>query len=111
MIEKNVYKALKSLPTKEIIKGFHGRMIHTDSMTMSFWEVEKGAALPEHFHIHEQTSYLLEGEFEFTVGGQVKKITAGDFIVIGSNTPHSGKALTPCTILDVFTPVREDYIF
>ena len=51
----------------------------------------------------------MEGEFELTVGGESRVIKAGDVVVIPGNTPHSGKAVTDCRILDVFHPVRDDY--
>lgn len=38
-----------------------------------------------------------------------KGIEKGDFIVIGSNIPHYAQALTACTLIDIFTPCREDY--
>ena len=37
--------------------------------TLAFWEVKKGSEIPEHFHIHEQTTQVTEGEFEMTVDG------------------------------------------
>ena len=71
--------------------------------------VDKGAVLPEHFHIHEQVSRVLEGTFEMTIDGEKKTCKAGDIALIDSKVPHSGTALTDCVIFDVFTPVREDY--
>ena len=92
-----------------ISRGFHARMIHTDNMTLAYVDVDEGAELPEHAHVHEQVLNLLEGRFELTVGGQSHLLEAGDVFAIPSNAPHSGKAHTRCRILDVFNPVREDF--
>lgn len=92
-----------------ISKGFTARMFHTEGMTIAYVDVEAGAELPEHAHFHEQVSNMLEGEFEFMLGGKKMLLRPGDCLVIPSNVPHSGRALTHCRILDVFTPVREDF--
>ncbi|MBK7938160.1 MAG: cupin domain-containing protein [Lewinellaceae bacterium] len=92
-----------------ISRGFHARMIHTDNMTLAYVDVDEGADLPEHAHVHEQVLNLLEGRFELIVGGQAHLLEAGDVFAIPSNVPHSGKAHTRCRILDVFNPVREDF--
>jgi len=84
-------------------------MIHTDQLTVMHVTVEAGHALPEHQHPHEQITNVIAGEFEMTVGGVTKTCRAGDSVVIAGNTPHSGKALTDCKIIDVFNPPREDY--
>ena len=93
----------------QILPGFSARFIHTQSQTLSLVEVEKGASLPSHSHYHEQISQVLEGEFELTINGTSKICRSGDIAIIRSNVKHSGKALTSCKILDIFTPVREDY--
>ena len=93
----------------EISLGFHGRFIHTASMTVAFVEVEAGAILPEHAHVHEQVTNLLEGEFEFVLNGESILLQPGHSVVIPSNVPHYGRAITKCRILDVFSPVREDF--
>jgi len=94
----------------EITRGFTARMIHTDNMTIAYVDVEAGAELPEHAHVHEQVTNLLEGEFEFVLGGESIHLKPGQVVVIPSNVPHSGRALTACRILDVFQPVREDFL-
>ncbi len=101
--------SLTDIPAFEITRGFTAQMFHTEGMTIAHVDVEAGAELPEHAHFHEQVSNILEGEFEFVLGGEKMLLRPGDSLVIPSNVPHSGRALTHCRILDVFTPVREDF--
>jgi quercetin dioxygenase-like cupin family protein len=100
---------LSDIPSFEITRGFTAQMFHTETMTLAYVDVEAGAELPEHSHLHEQVSNMLEGEFEFILGGERMLLRAGDCLVIPSNVPHSGRAFTHCRILDVFQPVREDF--
>jgi quercetin dioxygenase-like cupin family protein len=100
---------LSSISPFEISKGFNARLIHTDAMTLAYVDVDDGADLPEHSHVHEQVLNLLEGRFELTVNSASHVLEAGDVFAIPSNAPHSGRALTKCRILDVFNPVREDF--
>ncbi len=100
---------LSDLPVKEYIPGYHGRMIHTDRMTMAYWEVEQDAVVPEHEHDNEQIMQVLEGRFELTLDGISQVYEPGDLVVIPSMVRHGGRAITSCRILDVFSPVREAY--
>jgi quercetin dioxygenase-like cupin family protein len=100
---------IDKLPEKEVVKGFHGRFIHSEHMTMAFWEVEAGAALPEHAHPQEQITTVLEGEFELSIEGEKHVLNASMTAVIPANIRHHGTALTACRLLDAFYPVREDY--
>ena len=100
---------LTQIQSKEIMPGYHGKMIHTENMSIAFWEVEKDAEVPEHAHMNEQVMHVLEGSFEFCVEGETKVYHPGDLVVIAPHRKHSGKALTPCKLMDVFSPVREEY--
>ena len=100
---------INQIEPKEIIKGYKARFIHTEMMTMAFWEVEAGAVIPIHHHMHEQTSQVLEGKFELTVDGIRKIYAPGVVAIIPSDIPHGGVAITDCKLLDIFSPVREDY--
>ncbi|MEO9660170.1 cupin domain-containing protein [Maribacter dokdonensis] len=100
---------LADIKPVEIMPGFHGKLIHTDQISMAFWEVEKGAIVPEHAHMNEQIMHVIEGEFQFTLDGDTKIYHPGDIVIIASHKKHSGIALTPCRLLDVFSPVREEY--
>ena len=94
---------------RTVIPGFHGRFVHSATMTFVLWQIDDGATLPEHSHHHEQVVHLYEGEFELTVEGQTIRATPGTVFAIPGNAMHSGRAITACRIMDVFCPVREDY--
>ncbi|WP_224483369.1 cupin domain-containing protein [Robertkochia aurantiaca] len=100
---------LKDITPKEIIKGFHGRLIHTEHTTIAYWEVEEGSEIPVHSHHNEQIMQVTEGRFELTVDGDTRIYEAGTVVYLPPHVPHGGKALTPCKITDIFSPVREEY--
>jgi quercetin dioxygenase-like cupin family protein len=100
---------LSDAPAREVMPGFHGRFVHSERMTLAYWEIDAGAVLQRHAHPHEQVAHVLEGTFEMTVGGVTHRLEVGDVAVVPPDAPHSGSALTRCRIVDVFCPVREDY--
>jgi quercetin dioxygenase-like cupin family protein len=97
------------LETKYLIPGFKVRFVHGESMTLAYWDVDQGAELPEHAHVHEQICSVISGQFELVINGEAFVLKAGDVGVIPSQAVHSGKAMTNCKIIDAFHPVREDY--
>jgi len=100
---------LSDIPVKQIIPGFFGRMIHGDASTLAIWDIKKGSSLPQHHHVHEQITYIVEGELEMVIGGEKYLMKAGTVHVIPSNVPHSAVALTDCRVIDSFAPARDDY--
>lgn len=94
---------------RELFPGCRARLVHTEKMTISQVSLDAGAVVPEHNHEHEQVSNVIDGKFEFTIGGNTHILEPGQIAVIPPNVPHVGKALTDCYIVDVFCPVREDY--
>ena len=54
---------LSKVAIKEIIPGYFGRLIHTQNMSVIFWEATKGAIVPEHYHVNEQIIQVLDGKF------------------------------------------------
>ena len=104
-----VFQNLENIKTKEIVTGYRAKFIHSENITLAYWEVDSGAEMPEHSHPHEQIANVLEGRFELTVDGESRILDPGMVAVIPSQVPHGGKALTACRMLDAFHPVREDY--
>ena len=101
---------LNSIEEKELLPGFNVRFVHTENMTLAYWEIKAGSLLPEHSHHHEQVAQITEGELALTLDGEMRVLKAGELAVIPSNAIHSGKAITDCKLLDVFSPVREDFL-
>ena len=100
---------IKNIKPKELVPGITGYYAHGSSMTFGYVELKKGSQVPMHQHIHEQITYIIEGELDMVIGGEKCLLTAGMVHVIPSNTPHSAVARTECKVIDAFSPVREDY--
>jgi len=100
----------EKLEPRTIIPGFHGRFVHSGTMTFVLWKIDAGALLPEHTHPHEQVVHQFEGELEVTVEGVTTVLKAGMVAVVPPHAKHSGRALTDCRTMDVFHPRREDYM-
>ncbi len=81
-----------------------------DKMMLSLVEMEPHAVVEEHSHPHEQVGLMLEGEADFTIGGQQMRVVAGQMWRIPGGVVHKVVALEwPVKALDVFHPPREDY--
>lgn len=100
---------LRQIEPREQMPGYHGRFVHSATMTFVYWEADAGAAFPSHAHPHEQVVNMLEGQFEITIGGETRVLGPESVAIVPPNVLHSGRALTSCRILDVFNPIREDY--
>ena len=100
---------LDELDVREPIPGHRGKFLHSEHTTHVYWDIADGARLPEHSHPHEQIVNVLEGTYELTVGGTPHVLNAGEVLVIPGGVPHSGRSHSACRILDVFSPVREEY--
>lgn len=103
------YIDLTAITAKEIIPGFFAKFIHAERTTTAYWDIVADSVLPEHKHEHEQIMNVIEGEFEIEIEGESLKLYSDDVVVIPPNIPHSGKAITHCKIIDIFSPTREDY--
>ncbi|HMQ48706.1 MAG TPA: cupin domain-containing protein [Saprospiraceae bacterium] len=103
------FLAIQEQKEKILFPGFHARLVHGQQLSVAYVDIAQGSQLPEHHHVHEQITNILEGELEMTIGGETRICTPGTVVVIPSNVPHSARALTDCKAIDVFSPVREDY--
>ena len=71
---------------------------------------EKGATGAVHSHPHCQNSYILSGRVRFSADGKEVEVAHGDTLAFQSNVPHGTVCLEAGTVLDVFTPMREDFM-
>ena len=63
-----------------------------------------------HSHPHAQCSYVVSGRFVYTVNGQEHTLKPGDSVVVAPHEVHSARCLEEGVLLDVFTPMREDFL-
>ena len=100
---------IKNLKPKEVVPGITGYYAHGEKHTFGYVEIKKGSIVPEHHHVQEQITFIIEGELNMTIAGQFCPLRPGMYHVIPSHVPHGAIALTDCKVIDTFGPVREDY--
>jgi quercetin dioxygenase-like cupin family protein len=71
---------------------------------------EKGARGHPHQHFHTQATYCAEGVFSFTIGDRTEVVRAGSAVYMPPNVLHSTECLEAGLLIDVFSPVREDFL-
>lgn len=93
---------------------FPGVVIRTNaggSMMFSVVNFEPGSVVPDHAHPHEQMGMMISGRLEFEVGGVRRVLGPGDIWKIPGGVVHAVRAVDgPAVALDVFHPIREDYL-
>lgn len=72
--------------------------------------IARGGVVPEHRHESEQISYILEGALQFELEGRQLVVRKGEVLHIPSNVPHRAVALEDTLDLDVFSPIRMDWL-
>ncbi len=103
-IDLNQITPIKPVP------GCQMRTPFGEHLMLSYLEMEPGAEVPLHSHPHEQGGILLSGVLELTIGNETRRVEAGSLFIIPPHTLHRAFAYDgPAVILDVFSPVREDY--
>ena len=85
-------------------------LIYGEKTLMTEFLMEKGADLPVHSHPEEQTGYLVSGHMALTIDGAVYDIRPGDSWLIPGGVVHGAKVFESSVAVEVFAPVREDYL-
>ena len=81
-----------------------------DKVMMVNVRFEKGGIGALHHHHHSQVTHIAEGEFEVTIGDETKVLSKGDSFFIPSDVMHGVVCLEEGLLVDVFSPMREDFI-
>ncbi len=85
-------------------------LVHGERTLMAEFRLEKGAVLPPHSHPHEQTGYLVSGSLDLTIGTETHRVAPGGSWCVPGNVEHSAVAGEDSVAIEVFSPVREDYL-
>ena len=96
---------------KEVLPGIKLKtLVYGEKTLFTEFRMDAGAVLPKHAHIHEQTGYLTKGKIRLTIGKQVFEVEKGDSWCIPGNMDHSAEMLENSVAIEVFSPVRDEYL-
>lgn len=109
--QSDKYIITKDMDWEELGGGVSRKFLGFDNQIMMVQvKFEKGALGAPHHHFHAQATYCAEGKFEFEIDGEKQIVSAGDGVYIQPNLLHSAKCLEEGMLIDVFSPVREDFL-
>ena len=104
------YHNPKERETKELATGVRTRTFWGENLLMSVVEFDAGSEVPNHTHPHEQGGIMLEGELEMNIDGDSRLLKPGDVYIIPGNVEHWAKSgPSPARVMDIFSPVREEF--
>lgn len=102
----------ESCEPQNIADGVSVRPFYLHSTCLAFIDMEPQSVLPEHKHLHEQISYILEGEVQVSVGPQTRTVHKGELFAVKSNVPHSCRASgARVRMIVASSPVLREYVF
>lgn len=95
----------------EALPGIHRKTLaYGEKTLMCEFILDAAAVLPVHSHLQEQTGYLVYGQLELTIGEETFTLGAGDSWSILGGVEHHARALEASLAIEVFSPLREDYL-
>ena len=105
------YVEVAEVEPVEFVPGLEFRPVLGENTLTNFVRFEPHTEAPVHVHEEEQIVIVLEGEFEFSIDGDVRTMRPGDVAVVPPWVPHGARTLdTRCTEVDVFTPPRRSLL-
>lgn len=100
----------RTVPQKQLSSQMARRVIGGQNAMLALYTLRKGCQVPPHAHPHEQMSYVLRGRLRFVAGGEEFIVGAGEVLHLPPNVAHQAEALESTLDLDVFSPIREDFL-
>ena len=99
------------VPEVELAEGVTRRTLnHGDRTSIHEITIKKDGIVPLHTHPHEQIGYLVSGRLLFEMDGESKELRPGDSWIVPSEVEHGVTGLEDCVAVDIFSPVREEYL-
>lgn len=98
-------------PTYPAGNGITRQLVgYDDNIMMVKVMFEKGSVGTPHTHSHAQTTYIISGKFEFTIGDTTQVLEAGDGFYAKPDILHGCKCLEKGELIDTFSPARADFL-
>ena len=103
-------RAWKDMAWEKVTGQISRKIVTGENEMIAQIFLEKDAVVPEHSHVSEQITYILEGALKFWIGGNELVVNAGEVLLIPPNVPHKAMALVDTLDLDIFSPIRQDWL-
>ncbi|SFE46033.1 cupin domain-containing protein [Spirosoma endophyticum] len=101
----------QNLPWESVGEGVKRKIMSYDANVMMVKVAfETGGVGAPHSHMHTQMSYVASGVFSIMIGDETQTIRKGDAFYIPPNVWHGAVCLEAGELVDVFTPMREDFV-
>ncbi len=104
------YLKWKDVELEHLNPQLDRQMITGEQLMIARVLLKKGVVVPEHSHVNEQLTYILEGTLRFWIDGKVIDVHAGEVLCIPPHMPHKAQAVEDTVDLDVFYPPRQDWL-
>ena len=98
------------IPAEQINPTISRQYITADRVTVARFELKRGAVVPQHSHENEQVSYIITGALKFVFDGREIVVRGGEVLQIAPHVPHAAEAIEDTLAIDVFSPVRQDWV-
>ena len=100
------------VPVEKVTDEISRQLLTGKNEMMARVLLKKGAVVPTHHHDAEQITYVMEGALKLWIGEPETEVTlrAGEFLLIPSNVPHRAEALEDTVDVDIFSPIRHDWL-
>jgi len=85
-------------------------LVWGEKTIMVKFNLMRGSAIPVHDHLYEQTGLLVSGLLRLTIADETFEAVAGDSWCIPAHVSHKAEALEDCVAVEIFSPLREDYL-
>ena len=96
---------------RQVMEGIRLKtLVHGEKTLLCEFRIKKGKVLPIHSHPHEQTGYLVSGHMKFIIGDNVFEVEPGDSWCISGDVEHAAEAFEDSMGVEIFSPVREEYL-
>lgn len=100
----------QEIPAEQMNPLVRRQAIHGESITVARIYMRRGAVVPLHHHVNEQITVLESGKLRFVIDGEETIVHGGETLRIKPNAPHLVEALEDSVAMDLFSPIREDWI-
>ncbi len=95
---------------KELVPGINARTFWGENMLIAVVDLDPDTHMPRHSHPHEQLGTVIQGQMELSIGNEKRLLQPGDVYVIPGGVEHEAQTFAEAVrVIDVFSPVREEY--